>query len=223
MGDEDQRLALVAQRPHDREQLVHFLRCEHRGRLVEDQEVGSTIEDLEDLDALLQAQGNVLDASPGLDGDGETLLELANALLDGPVVEDRTAALVAQDDVLGNGERRHQHEVLVDHPDAERDGVARTADPDVAPAIADRPGVGPIEAVEDVHERGLARAVLADEGVDLALVHDEVDSIERLEITKALADAVHLEERHALGADGGRPRGARTLRAWVDHACPSVS
>src|SRR5207302_1908168 len=111
-------------------------RCEHRGRLVEDQEVGSAIEDLEDLDALLQTQGNVLDASPGLDRDGETLLELANALLDGPVVEDRTAALVAQDDVLGNGERRHQHEVLVDHPDAERDGVARTADPDVAPAIA---------------------------------------------------------------------------------------
>ena len=32
----------------------------------------------------------------------------------------------------------------------------------------DLSGVGLVEAVEDVHERGLARAVLAQEGVDLA-------------------------------------------------------
>src|SRR5439155_1089498 len=158
-----------------------------------------------------------------LDRDRATLFEPANALLYGPVVEDRTAALVAEDDVLGNGERRHEHEVLVDHPDAERDGVARAGDAHVALAIADRPGVGVIEAVEDVHEGRLACAVLADKGVDLALVHHEVDPVERLEISKALADAAHLEKRHALGADGGGPGCARTLGARVDHACPSVS
>ena len=40
-------------------------------------------------------------------------------------VDDRGAGFVAEDDVLGDGEVLGQHEVLVHHADADRDGVAR--------------------------------------------------------------------------------------------------
>src|SRR6267143_4773576 len=222
VGDQDERLALFAERPHDREQLVHLLRREHRGRLVEDEKLGTVVEDFQDLDALLQAEGNVLDSGAWLDRDGEALLEVADAFLDGPVVEQRAAALVAEHDVLRDGERWHKHEVLVDHSDAERDSVARTGDSHLAPAEADRSRIGPIEAVQDVHQGGLARAVLADEGVDLALVDGQVDAVECLKIPEALADPAHLEQRSAFDPDCGQAGAAGALGRGPDHAWPSV-
>ncbi len=110
----------------------------------------------------------------------ELVFELAHARLDRRRVEPGTATLVTQHHVLGDRERWHEHEVLMDHPDAERDRVARARDVRVLAADADRSGVGVVEAVEDVHEGRLAGAVLADERVDLALVHHEVDLVERL-------------------------------------------
>src|SRR5258705_4497813 len=59
--DEDQGLALATQLANDREELVDLLRCEDGGRLVEDEQLGAAIEDLEDLDSLLQTEWDVLD------------------------------------------------------------------------------------------------------------------------------------------------------------------
>ena len=58
--------------------------------------------------------------------------------------------------------------MLVDHADTGGHGVARPGEGDGLVVDEDLSGVGLVEAVEDVHERGLARAVLAQEGVDLA-------------------------------------------------------
>src|SRR5260221_2785189 len=76
---------------------------------------------------------------------------------------------------------------------------------------ADRPAVRAVEAVEDVHERRLARAVLAEQGVDLVLGDDEVDPVERREVAEALHDPAHLDHRDPLSwrRDG--------------HAWPSIS
>ena len=76
--------------------------------------------------------------------------------------------LHAEHDVLGDGEHGHEHEVLVDHADAGGDGVARVVERDRRVVDQDLALVGPVEPVEDVHQRGLAGAVLAQEGVDLA-------------------------------------------------------
>ena len=45
----------LVERPQDPEQLGRLLRRQHRGRLVEDEDVGAAIERLQDLDALLLA------------------------------------------------------------------------------------------------------------------------------------------------------------------------
>lgn len=82
--------------------------------------------------------------------------------------EAMAAGFDAEDDVLGDGEGRHQHEVLVDHAHAERDrrgGVAQHAGP---PADQELAGGGLFQALEQLHPCGLARAVLPDDRPDLA-------------------------------------------------------
>ena len=59
--DQDDRRAVGAQLAQHGEQLVDLLRRQHRGRLVEDQHARVAVERLEDLDALLLADADLLD------------------------------------------------------------------------------------------------------------------------------------------------------------------
>ena len=52
-------------------QLVGLLRGEHRGRLVEDEHLGVAGQRLDDLDALLHADGQVLDQGVRVDVEAE--------------------------------------------------------------------------------------------------------------------------------------------------------
>ena len=61
------------------------------------------------------------------------------------------------------------------------------------PSMANLAGVGPMDAAEDLHQRRLARAVLADEPDDLAGRHVEVHAIERDDAGKSLGDRRHLQ------------------------------
>ena len=81
---------------------------------------------------------------------------------------ERLDRLDAEHDVLGDGEDRDQHEVLVDHADAGADRVAGAAELDRLAVDEDLALVRPVEAGEDVHQRGLAGAVLAEQAEDLA-------------------------------------------------------
>jgi hypothetical protein len=51
----------------DAEQVIGLLGGQHAGGLVEDQDLGAAVERLEDLDALLQADGQFLDDGIGID------------------------------------------------------------------------------------------------------------------------------------------------------------
>ena len=50
------------------EQIVGLFRCQHTGGFVEDQGIGAAIQRLEDLDALLLADRDVLHDGIGVDG-----------------------------------------------------------------------------------------------------------------------------------------------------------
>ena len=197
MADEDDAVALVAEPAQDGEDLLRLLGREDGGRLVEDQDPGLAIEGLEDLDPLLPADRQATDLLVRVDLETESLAELADAPTGlGPVEEDRVGhRLVAQQDVLGDGEDRHEHEVLVDHADAAGDGVGRAGDLDRLAVEQDLALVRRGEAVEDVHQRGLARAVLAEQRVDLARADGQVDVVVGQDARVALGDAAHLERR----------------------------
>ena len=139
-----------------------------------------------------QARGSTREA--------EALRQLAHALLGRVAVEQRALArLGGEHDVLGHRHDRDQHEVLVHHADPHADRLARRADVHRLAAEEDLALVGLVEPVEDVHERGLPRAVLPEQGVHLTATQVEVDAVVRDERAEALGDALQLEgERGAL-------------------------
>jgi len=106
----------------------------------------------------------VVDEGPGLDG------------------------LATEDDVVGDREDRDKHEVLVHHADSLGNGVLGVAndhDPVVDEYLA---AVRRDHPVEHVHQRGLARAVLSEQAVNLSRLDDEVDILVGRERTEVLGD-----------------------------------
>jgi len=97
--------------------------------------------------------------------------------------------------------------VLVDHPEAGRDRLARRSERDLPAVHQDLAGVRLVQPGEDVHERALARAVLTEQRMDLARAHVEVDGVVGEDAGEGLDDAVRLERRHGHSCVGrGRGR-----------------
>ena len=103
------------------------------------------------------------------------------------------AAGKRQRDVLGDGQRIEEREVLEDHADAEAARRGRIGDRHRRPLPADFARGRLQRAVEDLHQRRLAGAVLAEEGVDLPLHDREVDIVVGAERAEFLGDADRLE------------------------------
>ena len=119
--DEDDRRALGRQRAQDAEQVLRLLRGEHRGRLVEHEHLRAAEQRAQDLHALLGADAEVLDARVRDRPPGRSAPRARAPGRRRLVVQQRPAVrLGAQHQVLGHGHDRDEHEVLVDHADAER-------------------------------------------------------------------------------------------------------
>ena len=141
-----------------------------------------------------------------VDGEPEALGDLAHALVRLPEVEQHAGVgrLDGEDDVLGDGHHRDQHEVLVHHADAGLDRGARRAELDRLPRDHDLALVGVVQPVEDVHQGRLAGAVLAEQRMHLALAEVEADVVVRDDARKALRDVAHLEDVAGLVGHRGR-------------------
>jgi hypothetical protein len=114
--------------------------------------------------------------------------------------------LHAEHDVLLDRQVGSNRQLLIDHADATGAGVERISRPIDRPvklhlAFIRRMGTG-----KHLHERALARAILADQRVDLARQDLQVDAPQRNRRTEGLADAPHDEawrvRRHQLKVDG---------------------
>ena len=120
----------------------------------------------------------------------------------------------AQQHVLGHGQRRHRHQVLVDHADPSVDGLARAEPRHLLAIDLHRPGVGAHRAEDDVHQGALPGAVLAEEGVDLAAEELQIDGVVGGHRVEALGDAG--EPQGGNGSLRSHPRCG--LRAHVDRS-----
>jgi hypothetical protein len=83
--------------------------------------------------------------------------------------------------------------MLVNHPDAIPDGSFRGLDLDLLATQEYLAGIRPIEAVQDVHQRGLAGAVLAQKAKDFAAAERQRDRIIGNQRAEDLGDAVKPE------------------------------
>ena len=197
MGDEDDRGARVAQPSHDGHEVVDLLRRQHRGRLVEDEHGGVAHQRLEDLRPLLDADREILDESVWGHGESVALGDLLDVAPDVTTVEEpqdpTLGLLVPERDVLGDGEDRDQHEVLVHHADPGLDRVARSVEVDRATVDQQLTLVRRVQAVEHVHQRALAGTVLAEERVDLTRLDREVDVVVGHQGPEPLGDPLELQ------------------------------
>ena len=163
VGDKHDRRPGIGELTHDRHQLVRFLRGQHRRRLIENEDLRLARQGLDDLHALLGAHRQILNEGVGIQVEAETRRDLAHRLAGALAADDsgRTGRLKAQCDRLGDREDGDEHEVLVHHADARRDRVARPLERHGLAVNEDLPLVRGVHPVQDVHERGLTRAILS--------------------------------------------------------------
>ena len=81
-----------------------------------------------------------------------------------------------------------KREMLVHHAEARREGGPRRTRRQRPPERLDRARIGRVMAEEDVHQRRLARAVLAKKGKDLALMEGEADILVGRQPAEPLGD-----------------------------------
>ena len=192
MGDVDHGLARARQVARQFEQVAGLHGAEGAGGLVHDDQLGARGEGAGDLGQLMDAQRVALERFADVHVPetqfGQNSLGLAEH--PPPVHHPARKRLAAQEDVLGHGQLGHDAQFLVDHGDAQVEGVARVPEPQ-RPAPPDHlPFVVGDDAGEDLHHRGLARAVFAHQSVHLARSHVEVDAGEGLDAAETLGDVV---------------------------------
>ena len=115
VADVEDRAALGLQPIEHDEELVGFLRRQHRGRLVEDQEFRILHQRAHDLDALAFADRQLPDLAPGIERKPVNtgyLLKARRHVLEGFL------AVEPERDVLGDGQIVEQREMLEHHADA---------------------------------------------------------------------------------------------------------
>ena len=119
-----------------------------------------------------------------------------------PVDHAGTRRLVAEIDVLRNREIGHHAQLLMHHADAGREGVARRAEMDLVAVERHAAAILRVYARDDLHQRRLAGAVLADQAVDLAGAQHEIDVAQGRDAAEGLRDAIHGEPRRAVARRG---------------------
>jgi hypothetical protein len=192
--DEDDGGAGGRELVHHLEEPLRLRRRQHGRRLVEHEHPSAAIERLQDLHALLDADGKVGHACARVHLEPVPTGQVGDVAPGLVQVHDPAGGrLVAQHDVLGHRERRDQHEVLVHHADAQPDRVDRAGDLHRLPVQEDLAVVRPREPVDHVHQRRLAGAVLAEEGVDLTPSDGEVHAVVGAQRAVHLDDAAQLE------------------------------
>ena len=105
VGDENDGATLADHGAQGGEQNVGLLRGENRGRLVEDEHLRAAVENLQDLDALLLADGELPHLRARVHRQAVSVGEFLHARLDRLGVQHEGGGVVAEDDVLGDGER----------------------------------------------------------------------------------------------------------------------
>jgi hypothetical protein len=125
VADEDDGCALAGQFPQNLHQPCRFLGGEHGGGFIQNQHPGLAVQGFEDFDPLLFTHGKLPDWGGGVEVKAVALSQIRQPLMQlaGGLPQQATGA--TQDNVFGDGEAIHQHEVLMHHTDASGNGIRR--------------------------------------------------------------------------------------------------
>ena len=198
MRDVDDADPAVAQAAQSNEQARHLVGGQAGGRLVEHEDLRLRSQRARDRHQRLLGPAEALDAHIRVDVSVEHIKGSCGAPPRRPPVDQAAAPRIAEGeaDILGHGHPVDQAEVLVD----ERNRQATQRAGRVVSAELDAAGIKRVNAGEDLDQRGLARAVLAEQRQDLAGAKLEVHVIERQRAPEALGYASEFQHRCALRA-----------------------
>src|SRR6056297_1584643 len=120
VGDDNNRNSRIAQPLDNLKQLINLLRGEHSGGFVQDEDIGLAVQCLQNFNTLLQTYRQRLHRRIGVYFQPVLLghrFHLFPGLLviNGPEL----AGFSSQDNIFSDSKRIKEHEVLVDHPQAE--------------------------------------------------------------------------------------------------------
>ena len=201
VGDEDDGLAVGAHVAHDLEQAVRLLRGQNGGRLVEDQDLRSAEQNLDNLDGLLLRNGKIVDLGHRIEVEAILFADGGNLLCRSANVE-LALFLQTENDILRDRQDIDQLEMLMDHADAVGKGVLGGADLDLHAVFQNVPLLRHVDTGQHVHQRGLAAPVFSEEAQDLAALDSQVHTVVGNDLAKTLCDidqfnfAVRLQSGH---------------------------
>ena len=162
VGNEDDRQAKRHGLAHGSKEVLGLLRGQNGGGLVQNQDARLAVEGFKDLNPLAFADAEAADLCIGIDPQSVVFHQRDNPL---PRLRpakagapDRTGA---EDDVFQHGHIVREREMLVYHADAGGQRRARIAGRQTLAKDFDMTFVRRVMAKQDVHQRGLARAVFA--------------------------------------------------------------
>ncbi len=176
VGDDDHRVPLGLEVADQVEDHLALLRPHRRERLVEEEDPGAGVHGPRNGDRLALAAGEHGDLrAHGAQGANPDVLDVAAGALPHLTVRqpaeraDPARQLAVQEHVVRDGQRRDQREILVDGVDPERACVVDRPEGRLLAVDEDPARVGPVEPAQDLDERRLAGAVVADQAEALAL------------------------------------------------------
>ena len=99
----------------------------------------------------------------------------------------------AEEDVLGNAQMRKNTQFLIDYCNAEFASVQRPLDVDFVAINADNAAILALSARKDLHQRRLASAIFAEQGMHLPFADRERYSLQGLDPWESLLNVLHLK------------------------------
>ena len=208
MAHVDEPVAFRGEAAHVAEQHLHLVRQQRGGGFVEDDHLGiggDGLGDRDHRDFIGAQRGNERGRIDIFQADA--FEQLGGSASDCRPVDEHTQAArqgFAQQQVLLHGQRRHEIAVLMHHRDAGGLRFVRIVEAHRLAADLDLATVGRIDPGDDLDEGGLAGAVLAQQGVDLAAMQIEAHGIERPLPREILGDVAHRQQGNArTGVAGG--------------------
>jgi hypothetical protein len=198
VGDEDDRQPLPCHAAKRLEQPLRLGPGQHRRRLVEDEDARVPVERLEDFHPLPFPHRERGHPRLGLHRQAEFLRQRHEPRAPlRPAASHAQERLGAQHHVVQHRQVARQREMLVHHADARLDRRAGTARRKLLPEDLHAALVGGVMAEEDVHQRRLARPVLAQEREDLAFLQVQRHGVVRGQCAEPLGDPVEMQNGHA--------------------------
>ena len=222
VADEEDRLALALQEFDEQKKLLDLLGRECGGRLVHDDDPGVDRHGTRHRDEVLVGDAEIAQPRVGVDVAGMHRVEHFARVGAHRLPVDRTQASarrVPQEDVFRDREIVEEHGLLVNGGDAVLEGLVGAGEMDGLAADADFAAIGLVDAGEDLHQRGLAGAVLADQRGDLSGIERQADIVERSHAGEGFGDAGKREQRRFTLPLAGRVANNVSGVGVVKHVC----